>query len=367
MTQKIILGIDEVGRGPWAGPLVVGAVILGPKFNQFRAVSSETQDEQNLVAAAKQNKSKSLRTKFPLNPTEEQELTYLWEHLADSKAISSKQRELLAPLIRKHAAGTATGWVSAKELDQYGLSASLKLATRRAVKQLLAKKIHFTEIIIDGTINFLSTTPLADRVTTLKKADALIKEVSAAAILAKVERDNYMTKIAEQYPEYGFEKHVGYGTAAHQSALEKHGICPEHRQSFRPIQKFTAGSSRKTTIKTHNSTTERGQTAESVVINYLENLNHTIISRNFKTKTYEIDIISTLGDDIYFTEVKYSQNPAQEITPLSRITTAKHKQMAYAAEKFLSSHPKYQSYNPKLAAAAVTGTTFSLDSWLIID
>lgn len=112
--QPIILGIDEVGRGPWAGPLVVGAVILGPNF---------TSDD-------------------------------VYHSLTDSKKLTAKKRKTLAPLIETHALASATGWVTAHELDQYGLSASLKLATRRAVKQILATKSPFTEIIIDGTINF---------------------------------------------------------------------------------------------------------------------------------------------------------------------------------------------------------------------
>ena len=167
-----ILGIDEVGRGPWAGPLVVGACVLG--------------DAQI-------------------------------EGLTDSKKLTPKKREALAPIIREQAA-VGLGWISAEELDRIGLSQALCKAARAAVKQI---KVPFHEIIIDGTVNFLRDTPLASHVQVLKKADLLVPEVSAASIVAKVARDEYMYQLAKKYPGYGFEKHVGYGTAAHKAALEK--------------------------------------------------------------------------------------------------------------------------------------------------
>lgn len=87
---------------------------------------------------------------------------------------------------------------------------------------------------------FSRDTPLESLVSTLPKADLLVREVSAASIIAKVARDRYMAEIALQYPAYGFEKHVGYGTALHKNALLEHGPCPEHRQSFRPIREIIA-------------------------------------------------------------------------------------------------------------------------------
>ena len=178
-----ILGIDEVGRGPWAGPLVVGACVLG--------------DAQI-------------------------------DGLTDSKKLTPKKREALAPIIREKAA-VGLGWVSAEELDRIGLSAALCKACREAVKQI---HVPYHEIVIDGTVNFLRDTPLSGYVQVLKKADLLVPEVSAASIVAKVARDEYMYKLAEKYPGYGFEKHVGYGTAAHKAALEKLGVCPEHRKEL---------------------------------------------------------------------------------------------------------------------------------------
>ncbi len=344
---KILLGIDEVGRGPWAGPLVIGAAILGQARPE-------------------------------------------WDTLTDSKKLSAKQREKLNQIILQYAAATGLGWVSAAELDKYGLSNALKLATRRAVKQVLSQNVPFDEVIIDGTINFLADTPLAERVTTLKKADFLVKEVSAASIIAKVARDDYMIRIGQQYPHYGFEKHVGYGTAAHKQALLDNGICPEHRKSFRPVREIWTREVERKNIpneqislpkKTPNHyddysaepanhpttpvSSQLGRLGETAIANYLEAQGHEIIARNFRTKFYEIDIISTLESKIYFTEVKYRKDNSHG-TPLDQITPAKLHRMQQAAASFISHHPIYAKYQPLLAAGLVSGGNFTVDDWFVI-
>ncbi len=334
LAEPIILGIDEVGRGPWAGPLVVGAVILGEKF------TAEQLPEQSF------------------------ELQDFWQSLTDSKKLTEKKRTALNEIILAEAAATGLGWVSASELDQHGLGPSLRLATRRAVKQVLATKTPFTEIIIDGTINFLNGTPLENRVTLLKKADFLIKEVSAASIIAKVARDNYMKELSEKYPAYGFEKHVGYGTAAHKAALEQFSVCSEHRQSFKPIQKILQTQSIESK-KSSNSSTASGQHAEQIVANYLEANGHKIVAHNCKTKTYEIDLISTKDQRIYFTEVKYRQN-ASHGSGLEQITATKIARMRYAANKYLTTHSEFQALQPLLAAASVEGKDYRIVDWLIL-
>ncbi len=343
------LGIDEVGRGPWAGPLVIGAVILGDQYHDW------------------------------------------FDELTDSKKLTAKKRELLAEKIQNEAAASALGWVSSTELDQIGLGPALRLATRRAVSQIQSAKVSFTEIIIDGTVNFLSDTSLGSHVSILKKADLTVKEVSAASIIAKVARDHYMVELAEKYPMYGFEKHVGYGTALHRKALEEFGPCPEHRQSFRPVtqcgtlcgrsfgasvdgsvnsDKITSNHQNAKNIRLAN-TTSIGQRAESAVANYLEALGHTIIARNHKTKFYEIDIISAFSGKIYFTEVKYRKN-SYHGGPLEFITPQKLEQMQFAAKSYLkflagSAEQKNANLQPILAAAAVSGPEFKVEDWFTLN
>lgn len=320
----MILGIDEVGRGPWAGPLVIGAVIL-PEEKPGWA-----------------------------------------EDLTDSKKLTAKKRETLNEIILREAPATSLGWVSSKELDELGMSKALKLATRRAVEGIQRKKVPFNEIIIDGTVNFLENTPLEKYVTILKKADFLIKEVSAASIIAKVARDSYMVELSKLYPEFSFEKHVGYGTAAHKKAIETFGITPEHRKSFKPIAKFINEPIKKDYNKPISST-ERGNYAESIVSDYLISEGHEIIARNYKTFFYEIDIISLKDDHIYFTEVKYRKN-SKRGTSLEMITEEKFKQMTFAAESFLKAQPNLkEQFSPLLAAASVSGEDFHFDSWFPLD
>lgn len=328
---KVILGIDEVGRGPWAGPLVVGAVILGTKF----------QDDPELKAA--------------------------YAEFTDSKKLSALKREKLAKIIQEHAAATGLGWVTSTEIDKYGLAAALKLAARRAVEQVATTKIPFDEIIVDGTINLLSDTTYKSRVVLLKKADLLVKEVSAASIIAKVARDSYMAEISKKYPVYGFEKHVGYGTAAHKLALEKYGPCPEHRRSFRPIRELSTKFDKASLPKAGFNTTEIGQHAEKLVADFLKTKHgHKIIAHNFSTKTCEIDIVSTKDQTIYFTEVKYRET-SHGGSALEQITHQKLARMRSAAREFLASNPEYLDFAPVLAAAGVTGANFVLQDWFVLD
>lgn len=322
----MILGIDEVGRGPYAGPLVIGACILG--------------DWQNSENAE-------------------------WiEKLTDSKKLSAKRREELYVLIKEKALAVATGWVSSAEIDEVGLSEALRLATRRAVEQIQKTKVPFSEIIIDGTMNFLVGTKLEKYVSTLKKGDFLVKEISAASILAKVERDKYMAELDVVYPEYGFGKHVGYGTAAHQKAMEEFGLTPEHRRSFRPVREIAESKTtteQKITNKQKTTTKQLGDRGEQVVVDYLEASGHEIVARNYKTKLFEVDIISRKNEMLYFTEVKYrSDHDFGEA--LDFIDKKKQQKMHLAVAGFLAANPEYADFRPILAVAAVD-KDFKLEEW----
>lgn len=149
--------------------------------------------------------------------------------LTDSKLLSRRQRENLAAMIYKKAHSVALGWVDAQTIDSIGLTESVRLAMRQALDQI---RVAYDEVIIDGNYNFLSDISQSRR---LIKADLTVPCVSAASIIAKVARDNFMAAQAEIYPGYGFERHVGYGTALHVANLIEKGLTPLHRRSFKPV------------------------------------------------------------------------------------------------------------------------------------
>ena len=306
----MILGIDEAGRGPWAGPLVVAAVVLGA--TQITG-------------------------------------------LDDSKKLTKKRRESLEKEIVAHASAYGLGWVSAKELDELGMSEALRLATRRAVEQI---HVPYHEIIIDGTVNFLAGTTKGCYVTTMPKADALIPSVSAASILAKVARDRYMAEQDKIYPGYGFRQNAGYGVAAHREAIEYLGVTPLHRLSFAPLRKYRSvkdenGSSAGKALKAYRKTTRQiGDDSETVATEYLIRAGHEIIKRNWRTKWCEVDIVSRKDGVIYFTEVKHRKND-QAGGGMEAITPGKLRQMRFSASLYASSLK--EPYDLRLSAIATTG------------
>jgi ribonuclease HII len=183
-----MIGIDEVGRGAWAGPL--------------------------LVVAARLKSGEQLPS-----------------GLTDSKLLSKKQREQFSPQIMS-TCDIGEGWVSNQEIDELGLTNAMKLGCKRALETISAQVDE--PIMLDGTVNFLQTSPY-QAVQTQAKADLNIPIVSAAAIAAKVLRDGLLATYDNEYPSYGFGAHVGYGTAAHLSSLHSYGVTPYHRLSFKPI------------------------------------------------------------------------------------------------------------------------------------
>jgi len=313
----MVLGIDEVGRGPWAGPLVIGAVVLGGE---------------------------------------------LIDGLTDSKKLTKKRREQLEPEIYDKAKAVALGWVSANELDEIGMSEALRLATRRAVEQI---KVPYHEIIIDGTTNFLAGTSKGEYVSTMPKADLLVPSVSAASIVAKVARDRYMTEQDTIYPGYEFSKHAGYGVAKHRAAIEQLGVTPLHRLSFAPLKKYAVSVEPESTVKdtvATPTTTAIGNASESVACAYLESNGHVIVDRNWRTRWCEIDIVSEFNDVVYFTEVKHRKNDSAG-DGMMAITATKLKQMNFAAQLYALKVP---GKDMRLAAIATTGQSPTVTDFLEI-
>ncbi len=192
----ITVGIDEVGRGCWAGPLVAGAVVL--------PTNRHLED----------------------GPIE----------LRDSKKMTKTQRQVASDYLCKHAT-VGLGWVWPAEIDEHGLTWAVKTAMERAAAEITGS---YDEIIIDGNINYF---PRDTRAKAVVKADDSVPAVSAASIVAKVARDRYMAGLGERYAGYGFEKHVGYGTAAHVAALKLLGVSDIHRRSYKPIAALLLSSS----------------------------------------------------------------------------------------------------------------------------
>jgi len=184
---QIVAGVDEAGRGPLAGPVVVAAVVLDPGYP---------------IAG-----------------------------LDDSKKLSQKRREELYPVIVECSAAWAVVEVGPAEIDCVNILQATMLGMKRAVEQL---KPAPTLALVDGN----RAPELKCSVRTIIHGDSLEPAISAASILAKVTRDRMMHKLHDSYPEYRFDRHKGYPTAEHLELLARHGPCPVHRRSFAPVRKL---------------------------------------------------------------------------------------------------------------------------------
>ena len=185
-------GVDEVGRGPLAGPVVAAAVILGPDHNI--------------------------------------------EGLIDSKKLTAIKREKLSELIWENALAVSIAEASVEEIDDINILQASLLAMKRAV---LGLSVNPSEILIDGSHIFKCDFDYKANISAIVKGDQLIEEISAASTIAKVYRDRMMSDLAEKYPNYGFERHMGYPTKMHLEALNKYGIVDKiHRESFAPVKRI---------------------------------------------------------------------------------------------------------------------------------
>lgn len=180
---RIIVGLDEVGRGPLAGPLTIGAVVLDP--------------------------------------------TQLIDGLNDSKQIPEAKRFAIAQAIKEQAIAYSLCHISPEEIDSLGMSASLKKAFSTALADIDARVENVGAVLIDGNPLHIDA-----REINVIKGDAKCASIAAASILAKVERDSLMCDYAQTYPEYGFESNKGYASSKHQEAIRSFGLCPIHRKSF---------------------------------------------------------------------------------------------------------------------------------------
>lgn len=181
----LVCGVDEAGRGPWAGPVSAAAVILNP-------------DD-------------------------------VPSGIADSKALSEKRRAAVEPEIKARAVAWGVGFASVEEIEHLNILHATGLAMRRAVE---AMRVAPAFALVDGNYRFVLPCPVRPVV----KGDALSLSIAAASILAKTARDRVMIELDAQYPAYGFARHKGYNAPLHQQALRDHGPCPAHRPSWAPIR-----------------------------------------------------------------------------------------------------------------------------------
>ena len=191
-----IAGLDEAGRGAWAGPVVAAAVILPP-------------DDPDLL-----------------------------QHLAavrDSKCLTAARREALLPLIREVAVGLGVGAVPPAEIDDMGIVP----ATRKAMAMALVELAPPADYLL---LDYISLPDVPLKQTSLPKGDALVLSIAAASIVAKVSRDRMMVEFEDQFPGYGFARHKGYGTAQHREALKAMGPSQIHRHSFAPLRQLALGN-----------------------------------------------------------------------------------------------------------------------------
>lgn len=193
LGYKNVVGVDEAGRGPLAGPVVAGAVLVHGKDQMVEGVR-------------------------------------------DSKKMSEKQRASTFEQIMEKSSGWGVGIVSSEEIDEIGIQEAVRQAMIRAISSI--KEIDY--IIADGK----NVSPIVgykmDRIT---KGDMLHYSISAGSILAKVTRDRLMKELALEFPQYGFDKHMGYGTKNHISAIMEFGPCNIHRKSFEPIKSLLINNS----------------------------------------------------------------------------------------------------------------------------
>jgi len=190
--HRFVAGVDEVGRGPLAGPVYAGAVILDPDARPG-----------------------------------------WWSELRDSKELLPNDRQRLSQIVRAEALAWGLGWSTVVEIDTYGISLANKMAMIRAIEALRLRP-HY--VLIDGPLTV--DHPLPQRA--IVDGDALCTTIAAASIVAKVARDEVMCHLGHLYPDYGFDAHKGYATPDHLARIARYGLCSQHRRSWAALQRRAA-------------------------------------------------------------------------------------------------------------------------------
>ncbi len=271
-----VLGVDEVGRGPLCGPVMTACCVLRPG----------------------------------------EEILYL----NDSKKLSEKRREALAPEIREKAVCYAFGSASPEEIDRLNILEATKMAMREAVKGCIDKLSDTYEgelrpyVLVDGNREIEG---LACPQSCIVKGDSFSASIAAASIIAKVERDHMMIGYDSIYPGYGFAKNKGYGTKEHLLALKRLGPTPIHRQSFVPKSK-----------------TAVGRKYEELAAKLLKLNGYELIERNFRGRHGEIDLIAKDGETLCFIEVKFRSDESHGL-PSEAVDKKKRGRIYKTSEEYI--------------------------------
>jgi ribonuclease HII len=285
---RLVAGVDEVGRGAWAGPVVACAAVL------------------------------------PVNsPTLEGELV----GIRDSKLLTPARRSRFHELISRLAVSLSLGVVCSSRLDELGVVAATKLAMKRALDGLPVSPDY---LLVDGF-------PLAYRGLPhlgLPGGDDLCMSISAASIVAKVERDRMMVLLDGVYPGFHFGQHKGYGTPQHQEALDRLGPCPVHRLSYAPM-KYTLGGQEANPGP--NRRTALGRRGERMAAEHLEEQGYVICQTNYRCEVGEMDIVALDGECLAFVEVK-TRKSRKYGSPEESITAAKRQKLIEVAQTYLQEH-----------------------------
>ena len=270
----LVAGIDEVGRGPLAGPVVAAAVIL-PKECKIEGVN-------------------------------------------DSKKLSAKKREELYDIILEKAVSYGIGIVSNERIDEINILQATYEAMREALSQLKPKADY---ILADAVTIPMVSTPQRGIV----KGDAKSMSIGAASIVAKVYRDRMMEAYDEVYPGYGFASNKGYGAAEHLEGIRKQGITPIHRKTF--VKNFLPQEG--------ETTSDKGHRGEALAAKQMEKMGYEILKRNYYALKGEIDIIAKKDNYIVFTEVKYRQSEEMG-TPAEAVDYKKQQNIIRAAKVYMA-------------------------------
>lgn len=279
---RYVAGIDEVGRGPLAGPVVAACVVF-------------------LTPEAPQG-------------------------LADSKTLTPASRQRLFMAILSCEAAVGVGFASEAEIDDLNILKATHLAMSRAVR---ACPVTVDFALVDGLA--VPSLPVPHR--PIIKGDATCASIAAASVVAKVIRDQIMETLDADYPGYYLARNHGYPTEDHLKALAQLGPSPIHRRSFAPVAR--CGQSPLRLPFEETPSVVRGREGEAVARLYLERLGHKILASDYRSVSGEVDIISLDGTTLVFTEVKTSRGAVGE-TPAGRLTAAQQLRIGQSAREFLA-------------------------------